>query len=85
MKTKVTKWGNSLALRIPQGIAKKYHFYDGAQVEVRETTKGALILGVKEPHTMGKLPTLKDVLVNFSPNMIEDVQWGNDVGKEILK
>ena len=83
MTTKVTKWGNSLALRIPQEIAEKYRLYNGARVVFTETQKGALITSVKETVAKRKLPTLKAALANFAPGMVEKVRWGNDVGKEI--
>ena len=84
MTTKVTKWGNSLALRIPQEIAEKYSLYDGARVVLMETQKGALISPVKEKLAPKKLPSLKKALANFVPAMIEKVPWGNDVGGEII-
>lgn len=84
MTTKVAKWGNSLALRIPHDIAKRYHFYDGVSIVFTETTKGALIAPVKTTNK-SRLPTLKEALINFSPEMIERVSWGRDVGKEKLR
>ncbi len=33
---------------------------------------------------MSKKPTLKTALANFTPDMIELVNWGPDVGKEVI-
>ena len=85
MTTKITKWGNSLGLRIPQEIVKKYHLYDGAPVSLTTTVKGALITPLREKPSGKRLPTLKQALANFRENMIEKVEWGNDVGKEIVR
>ena len=85
MTTKVTKWGNSLALRIPQEIAEKYRLYDGARVAFKETQKGALITSVKERLSKRRLPTLKEALANFSSVRVEKIRWGDDVGKEIVE
>lgn len=32
IKTAIKKWGNSLAIRIPQNIANKFNLYDGNEV-----------------------------------------------------
>lgn len=34
MNAKVQKWGNSLAVRIPQAVAKKLHLGQGSAVQV---------------------------------------------------
>ncbi|KKW13028.1 MAG: hypothetical protein UY50_C0001G0020 [Parcubacteria group bacterium GW2011_GWA2_49_9] len=83
MSTKVTKWGNSLALRIPHELAKKYRFRDGAKVAFTETQKGVLVSAVVE--TTRRLPTLREAMANFIPEMMERVDWGSDVGKEIIR
>ena len=84
MSTKVTKWGNSLALRIPHEIAKKYRLRDGAKVAFTETQKGVLVTAVIEPVTK-RLPTLREAMANFTPDMMERVDWGRDVGKEVIR
>ena len=84
MSTKVAKWGNSLAFRIPHEIAKKYRFRDGGKVAFTETYKGVLVTAVVE--TVAKrLPTLREAMANFVPEMMERVHWGRDVGKEIIE
>jgi len=83
--TKIAKWGNSLALRIPHGIAEKYRFSEGAFVTVRGMRTGALITPVFQRRTRNKLPTLKAALAKFTPEMTELVDWGKDIGKEIIE
>ena len=84
MTTKVTKWGNSLALRIPHEIAKKYRLNDGARIAFTEMQKGVLITSI--PDTIKrKLPTIQEAMANFVPEMLEQVDWGEDVGKEIIE
>ncbi len=82
MSTKVTKWGNSLALRIPHEIAKRYRILDGARVTFTEMQKGVFVTAVQEDKS--KLPTLREAMANFVPEMMEQVNWGSDVGKEII-
>ena len=34
MRAKVSKWGNSLAIRLPQAAVKSLHVHEGAQIEL---------------------------------------------------
>lgn len=85
MTTKIAKWGNSLAIRIPQEIAEKYRLYDGAPVVLSQMQKGALIAPVRKSAAKRKLPTIQEAMANFVPEMLEQVDWGEDVGKEIIE
>lgn len=44
MKIKISKWGNSLALRIPTAIAKEIKMKDGDSVEVSLSKDGSIII-----------------------------------------
>lgn len=43
---KVSKWGNSLAIRIPAGVAEKLGFSEGDQVKI--TPEGGKLVAEKE-------------------------------------
>ncbi len=43
MKTKIQKWGNSLAVRIPRVFASEINIADGASIEMM-VEEGALII-----------------------------------------
>ena len=43
MKTKVQRWGNSLAVRIPKSFAEEVGLMDGSPVEMRLVDGGLLI------------------------------------------
>jgi antitoxin MazE len=34
MRAKVSKWGNSLAIRLPQAAVKSLHVHEGEQIEL---------------------------------------------------
>lgn len=34
MRTKIVKWGNSLGLRVPKGLAEEIGVHDGSAVEI---------------------------------------------------
>lgn len=45
IKTAIKKWGNSLAIRIPQNIVNKFNLYDGNEI-VLDVTENSLILNL---------------------------------------
>ena len=44
MNIQISKWGNSLALRIPAAFIKEIKLKDGDQVEATLTSEGALVI-----------------------------------------
>lgn len=81
METNIQKWGNSLGVRLPKSIADSQSLKEGSRVLVTETKTGIAIEVVKK-----KLPTLDELLKNFDKKTQHElVDWGPDVGKEILE
>lgn len=55
MATKIQKWGNSLAVRLPKGVAQKLRLKAGSAVEVREEKSRIVILHAPaEDRAVGK-------------------------------
>jgi len=44
MNIQISKWGNSLALRIPAAFIKEIKLKDGDRVEATLTSEGALVI-----------------------------------------
>lgn len=44
MNIQISKWGNSLALRIPAAFIKEIHLKDGDRVEATLSSDGALVI-----------------------------------------
>lgn len=79
MTTKIQQWGNSLALRLPKEITKKFKLHKGSSVTLVQDTKNILI----KPVCKNKM-TLKDLVSKITPeNIHSEVDWGKPVGKEI--
>ena len=78
MKTRVQKWGNSLALRIPKSFADEIGLQTDSSVEV-SLVKGKLVIApIVEP----KL-TLKTLLAQVTDNNLHhEVDTGSAVGSE---
>lgn len=80
MRTKVQKWGNSLAVRIPAKLASEAALLEGTPVYVT-TDDGRLI--VRATETAG-IPTLEELLASVTPGITHgEVDWGKPVGNEV--
>ncbi len=78
MKTRVQKWGNSLALRIPKSFANEVGLQKETSVEV-SLADGKLII---TPVTKPKL-TLRQLLAKVTKeNLHHEVDTGSTVGNE---
>ena len=78
MRTRVQKWGNSLALRIPKSFATEVGLQRETSVEV-SLTDGKLVI---TPITKPKL-TLKQLLAKVTKeNLHHEVDAGSAVGNE---
>lgn len=77
MRTKLSKWGNSLAVRLPKDIAEEMHLTEGAQVEIK-VEAGALTLRPAQPRYR-----LEDLLRGVTPRAMRKAwSWGEDRGRE---
>jgi antitoxin MazE len=77
MKVRVSKWGNSLGVRLPRSLAEHIDVHEGQTVEI--SVDGARL--TVEP--IRPALSLRDLLVNMTPEaMREAFDWGEDVGRE---
>jgi len=81
MTSRVQKWGNSLAVRIPKLLAVDANLAEGADVDL-QVRDGALVVA----RTARKRYTLDELLGNVTPeNTHAAVDWGGDVGREAIE
>lgn len=79
-KAQVAKWGNSLAVRIPKGVAEEARLQEGDSIVI-EALKGRIELRPAE-----RIPTLEELVAQITPeNRHEETDWGPDRGKEIVE
>jgi antitoxin MazE len=80
MQTKVQKWGNSLGVRIPRGLAEEVGLGAGTETEI------SLIAKDDELVLRPSLPTrfcLSDLLAGITPEKIHaSIDTGDAVGTE---
>lgn len=73
----ISRWGNSLALRVPKHIAEEAHLHDGMPVEMR-VSQGSLVVTPSRPKYR-----LEDLMARFKPeHRHEEVEFGDPVGEE---
>ena len=78
MKTRVQKWGNSLALRIPKSFAREVGMDNETTVEMSLVDGKLVVSPVAKPK-----PTLEDLLALVTDeNLHGEVDTGPAVGDE---
>lgn len=77
----VQKWGNSLAIRIPQALAGQLNIEAGSSVEL-ELREGEIVVRPNQPPQV----KLTDLLKNCKPSQLHgETDFGPDVGREIVE
>lgn len=78
MISKIQKWGNSLAIRIPKLLAEEIQLSLGSKVDISKHEGHIVIDPIKEEITLSSL------LENVSDDNVHNEQnFGINVGKEI--
>jgi antitoxin MazE len=78
MVTTIARWGNSLAVRIPQNLAKEILLTEGVEIDL-EIIEGNLVI---KPRTR-KQYSLDELITAITPeNLHTEVESGIAVGNE---
>ena len=79
MQTKIQKWGNSLAVRIPKAFVREAHVAYGSPVDL-SVVDGKIVI---DPRAQPEY-RLKDLLMGISKkNIHAEVETGHAVGREV--
>jgi antitoxin MazE len=79
MRAQLTRWGNSVAIRVPKRILDQAQLSEGDLLDLAVSEPGSI--SVKRAHTK---PSLEDMLAAITPeNLHDETDWGPVVGKEI--
>ena len=77
MTTKIQKWGNSLAVRIPKEVAEG--FRSGVSVTLRREGDALIVLPSKKQKF-----SLKELVAKIEPKQLhKETNWGGKIGKEL--
>ena len=78
-QTKVSQWGNSLAIRLPQSLVAELAIVRGVDVELRIEKDGFRVKVPSAPKF-----TLEELLAGVTPdNLHGESDWGKAQGKEV--
>jgi antitoxin MazE len=77
--TQVSKWGNSLAIRIPQAIVREARLTEGDRLSLDLTGDGSIVLrNRRRKYSLDKL------VAQIKPgNRHAQTEWGAPQGKEV--
>jgi antitoxin MazE len=79
MRTRIQKWGNSLALRIPKPFAEESNLREDSAVDVTVRAGKLVVVAIKEPPL-----SLEDLVAKITPrNRHSEVVTGKAVGNEV--
>lgn len=82
MVVQFARWGNSLAVRIPAGVAKELGVTEGLAADI-SVSDGRLIL---TPTKRRKAYRLEDLLEGMTPaNLHPETSTGHAVGAEVIE
>ncbi len=79
MQVLLSKWGNSLGLRLPKALTAEIGVSVGQKVEVRAEDGRIIVEPVRKTYT------LEQLMENVTPEAMREAwDWGDDVGREIV-
>ncbi len=79
MQVLISKWGNSLGLRLPKALTTEIGVTEGQKVEVRAEGRKLIVEPLRERYTLAQL------MENTTPEAMREAwDWGEDVGREIV-
>jgi antitoxin MazE len=77
MRAHISRWGNSLAIRIPKPLAKDAGLSDGTQVEMRLSKRTLTVVAARPEYRLERL------VAKITPrNRHAEDDWGAAAGKE---
>jgi antitoxin MazE len=80
MQVGVSRWGNSLGIRVPKELAAKLALREGTRVEMVVEGSRLVLTRVDPP------PSLAALLVGMTPAALHEAfDWGDDVGRERIE
>ena len=76
--TQLSKWGNSLAVRIPQAVIKEARLAEGDKVSLEVAVDGSIVLrSARRRYALSQL-----VAKISSKNRHRETDWGKPAGRE---
>lgn len=76
--TRISRWGNSLGLRLPRAVAREVRLDEGDRVHV-SVDNGAIVIRPSHPRY-----SLDELVRRITPkNRPDETDWGGQFGNEV--
>jgi antitoxin MazE len=79
VQLKVTKWGNSLGLRVPKDVAARAGLVEGARVDIEGFDDGRIVITPSR-----RRYTLEELLAGMKPENQHPLEDDGPIGRELL-
>jgi antitoxin MazE len=80
METKIQKWGNSLAVRLPKAFAEQTGIENGSDVQISIQDGKIILVPVKDRAKL--LDAMLEQIDEFTVH--SEIDFGKPIGKELL-
>jgi antitoxin MazE len=82
MNVQIEKWGNSLGVRIPAGLARELGLQEGSELDLQNRNGQLVLRPILPPNRRYHLDAL---LADVRPDQVhEAIDWGATAGQETL-
>jgi antitoxin MazE len=79
VQLRISKWGNSLGLRVPREVAARAGLGEGARVEIEGYADGRIVVTPSRRRF-----TLEELLAGMSPEREHPLEDDDPIGEEML-
>ena len=79
IQVQISKWGNSLGLRVPRDIAARAGLTEGARVDMEASDDGRIIITRSRRRF-----TLEELLAKMTPEREHRLEDDGPIGEEII-
>ncbi len=79
MNTKVKKWGNSLAIRLPKEVTSYLDISEDREISFEKKDGSFLLRAIKKDNKLSLEGIYKDFNINIK---YDETDWGKSKGKE---
>ena len=84
MRVKISKWGNSAAIRLPKAVIEALRLDEGGEVEIRMSNGEMRMKPVAPPTRITKADLIASMGQFGARGQSDSVDWGADRGSEII-
>jgi antitoxin MazE len=78
MQTTISRWGNSLAIRLPKSAAERSDLHEGDAVELDIDERGRLVISAARERL-----SLEELIAGITPHNRHEESFPDTIGREV--